>query len=83
MFPARTLPLKEGSAANLYVWYEYSGYYTAYFLADRVPLLVDSEFLRPGSFYGPFKSHREAEVAGISVLRQLMLSGKIQAGSAA
>jgi hypothetical protein len=75
MTPARTLSLKEGKLANLYVWYENSGYFSAFFPSDKVPLVVDSEILTPGLYYGPYRSHKEAEAMGIAALRQLVVSG--------
>lgn len=75
MTPERTLSLRQGQTANLYVWYEHSGYYTAFFPADKVPLVVDSEFLNPGSCYGPFSSHKEAAASGVAALWQLATSG--------
>jgi len=87
MIPTKTLPLERGLNATLYVWYETSGYFTAYFFSDRVPLLADSEFLRPGTFYGPFYSHREAEAYGklaLNHLQVMMLENTAtRAGSAA
>lgn len=83
MTPARTVTLKEGSKANLYVWYEYSGYYAAYFLEDKIPLVVDSEFLKPGSFYGPFSTHSEAEASGIACLKQMVITTGLVVSSAA
>ncbi|MEI6046937.1 MAG: hypothetical protein WCS37_21520 [Chloroflexota bacterium] len=83
MFPARTLPLKDRATVNLYVWYEHSGYYAAYFSVEMLPLLADSEILVPGSFYGPFRSYKEAEMAGLSALKQLVRSAEIPTSSAA
>lgn len=75
MTPARTLSLREGQTANLYVWYENRGYFTAFFPVDKIPLLVDSEFLSPNACYGPFGSHKEAEATGVAALRRLVISG--------
>ncbi len=72
MTPARTLFLKNGLAVRLYVWWELNGYFAAFFVADKVPLIVDSEFLKPGTFFGPYVTHRDAETTALNALQQVV-----------